>query len=106
MTLRHPIEDIMVTRKQLEHLVEAGHRRNVEIQVTPTNCEDHAGLAGSLQLLRLKGGDTVGHNEVQLTNQLISHPQKVQVHKIRHGIFRAQALTPRESLSHIEKRWD
>ncbi|MFE7615612.1 helix-turn-helix domain-containing protein [Streptomyces sp. NPDC057496] len=103
VTLRRPIGGRMVMRKQLEHLLEVGHRRNVEIQVMPTDREDHAGLAGSFQLLRLKGGHTVGHNEVQLTSRLISHPQEVQIHEIRHGIIRAQALTPRESLAHIEK---
>ena len=103
VTLRRPLGGRMVMRKQLERLLEVGRRRNVEIQVMPTDREDHAGLAGSLQLLRLKEGDTVGHNEVQLTSRLISHPKDVQIHEIRYGIIRAQALTPRESLAFIEK---
>ncbi|MEU5593225.1 helix-turn-helix transcriptional regulator [Streptomyces sp. NPDC020298] len=103
VTLRRPIGGRMVMRKQLERLLEFGQRRNVEIQVMPTDREDHAGLAGSLQLLRLKEGDTVGHNEVQLTSRLISHPKEIQVLEIRYGIIRAQALTPRESLTFIEK---
>ncbi|MFE9452387.1 helix-turn-helix domain-containing protein [Streptomyces sp. NPDC006739] len=103
VTLRRPLGGRMVMRKQLEHLLEVGRRRNVEIQVMPTDREDHAGLAGSLQLLRLRDGDTVGHNEVQLTSRLISHPKEVQIHEIRYGIIRAQALTPRESLAFIEK---
>ncbi|MER6709866.1 helix-turn-helix transcriptional regulator [Streptomyces sp. NPDC000877] len=103
VTLRRPLGGRMVMRKQLERLLEVGQRRNVEIQVMPTDREDHAGLAGSLQLLRLKEGDTVGHNEVQLTSRLISHPKEVQIHEIRYGIIRAQALTPRESLAFIEK---
>ncbi|MGW0581161.1 helix-turn-helix domain-containing protein [Streptomyces sp. NPDC002920] len=103
VTLRRPLGGRMVMRKQLEHLLEIGQLRNVEIQVMPTDREDHAGLAGSLQLLKLKGGDTVGHNEVQLTSRLISNPQEIQVLEIRYGIIRAQALTPRESLVFIEK---
>ncbi|MFJ9679498.1 helix-turn-helix domain-containing protein [Streptomyces sp. NPDC101194] len=103
VTLRRPLGGRMAMRKQLEHLLEVGHRRNVEIQVMPTDREDHAGLAGSLQLLRLRDGDTVGHNEVQLTSRLISHPKEVQIHEIRYGIIRAQALTPCESLAVIEK---
>ncbi|MCS0602285.1 helix-turn-helix transcriptional regulator [Streptomyces sp. LP11] len=102
-TLRRPVGGRMVMRRQLEHLLEIGRRRNVEIQVMLTACEDHAGLAGSFKLLRLQEGDTVGHNEVQLTSRLISHPKEVQVHEIRYGIIRAQALTPRESLAFIEK---
>ncbi|MFF3735844.1 helix-turn-helix domain-containing protein [Streptomyces sp. NPDC002566] len=103
VTLRRPLGGTMVMRKQLERLLEVGQRRNVEIQVMPTDRKDHAGLAGSLQLLRLKEGDTVGHNEVQLTSRLISHPKEVQIHEIRYGIIRAQALTPSESLAFIEK---
>ncbi|MFF4081454.1 Scr1 family TA system antitoxin-like transcriptional regulator [Streptomyces sp. NPDC001777] len=96
------------SEEEVERLVAARLARQgifEEIQVMPTDREDHASLAGSLQLLRLKGGDTVGHNEVQLTNQLISHTQKVQVHKIRHGIFRAQALTPVSRCPTSKKRW-
>ncbi|WP_330462003.1 helix-turn-helix transcriptional regulator [Streptomyces sp. NBC_00820] len=103
VTLRRPLGGRMVMRKQLERLLEIGQRRNVEIQVMPTDRDDHAGLAGSLQLLRLKGGDTVGHNEVQLISSLISHPREIQILEIRYGIIRAQAFTPRESLSFIEK---
>ncbi|MFI8947246.1 helix-turn-helix transcriptional regulator [Streptomyces sp. NPDC053750] len=103
VTLRRPLQGRMVMRKQLERLLEVGQLRNVEIQVMPTNREDHAGLAGSLQLLKLKAGDTVGHNEVQLTSRLISNPKEVQVLEIRYGIIRAQALTPSESMAFIEK---
>jgi transcriptional regulator with XRE-family HTH domain len=103
VTLRRPLGGKMVMRKQLERMLEVGQLRNVEIQVMPTDREDHAGLAGSLQLLKLKGGDTVGHNEVQLTSRLVSNPSEIQVLEIRYGIIRAQALTPRESLAFIEK---
>ncbi|WP_331449050.1 helix-turn-helix transcriptional regulator [Streptomyces prasinus] len=103
VTLRRPLGGRMVMRKQLEHLLQVGRRRNVEIQVLPTDREDHAGLAGALQLLRLKEGVTVGHIEVQLINRLISDPKEIQVLEIRYGIIRSQALTPRESLAFIEK---
>ncbi|MCT7353382.1 helix-turn-helix transcriptional regulator [Streptomyces sp. 15-116A] len=103
VTLRRPLGGRMVMRKQLERLLEAGRRRNVEIQVLPTEREDHAGLAGALQLLRLKEGATVGHIEVQLISRLLSDPKEIQVLEIRYGIIRAQALTPRESLAFIEK---
>ncbi|MFH8448553.1 helix-turn-helix domain-containing protein [Streptomyces fungicidicus] len=103
VTLRRPLGGRMVMRKQLERLLEVGKWRNVEIQVLPTDREDHAGLAGALQLLRLKEGATVGHVEVQLINRLISDPKEIQLLEIRYGIIRAQALTPRESLAFIEK---
>lgn len=75
VTLRRPLGGKMVMRKQLEHLLEVGRRRNMDIQVLPTNREDHAGLAGALQLLRLKEGPTVGRVEVQLFNRRISDPE-------------------------------
>ncbi|MFE2281569.1 Scr1 family TA system antitoxin-like transcriptional regulator [Streptomyces sp. NPDC059454] len=103
VTLRRPLGGKMVMRKQLERLLEVGQLRNVEIQVLPTDREDHAGLAGALQLLRLKEGATVGHIEVQLISRLLSDPKEIQILEIRYGIIRAQALTPRESLAFIEK---
>ncbi|MEU5093567.1 helix-turn-helix transcriptional regulator [Streptomyces sp. NPDC020996] len=103
VTLRCPVGGRMVMRKQLERLLEFGQRRNVEIQVMPTDREDHAGLAGSLQLLRLGAGDTIGHNEVQLISRVICAPKEIQVLEICYGIIRAQALTPGESLAFIER---
>ncbi|MGO4427247.1 Scr1 family TA system antitoxin-like transcriptional regulator, partial [Streptomyces sp. MCAF7] len=89
--------------RQLEHLLEMGKLRNVEIQVMPTERDDHAGLGGPLQLLKLKGGTTVGHLEVQSFTCLVSNPREVQTLEIQYGIIRAQALTPPESLAFIEK---
>ncbi|MEV6581702.1 helix-turn-helix transcriptional regulator [Streptomyces sp. NPDC051582] len=101
--LRRPVGGKMVLRRQLEHLLEVGQLRTVEIQVMPTSVEEHAGLAGSLTVMRLKDGTTVGHNEVQLVSRLITEPKEVQVLDMRYGMIRAQALTPRESLTFIEK---
>ncbi|MFI6208411.1 helix-turn-helix transcriptional regulator [Streptomyces sp. NPDC051041] len=100
--LRRRVGDRMVQRRQLERLLEIGRMRNVEIQVLPLDREDNAGLDGPFHLLRLKEGTTVGHNEVQLTNRLISDPKEVQILELRYGIIRAQALPPRESLAFIE----
>lgn len=44
VTLRRPVGGRMVLRGQLERLLEVGQLRNVEIQVMPTDREDHAGL--------------------------------------------------------------
>ncbi|MEU9448071.1 helix-turn-helix transcriptional regulator [Streptomyces sp. NPDC048277] len=103
VTLRRPLGGTMVQRRQLEQLLELGQLRNVEFQVMPTDRDDHAGMGGQLQLLKLKSGTTVGHVEVQRFNRLISAPPEVQVLEIQYGIIRAQALTPRESLAFIEK---
>ncbi|MEV4193718.1 helix-turn-helix domain-containing protein [Streptomyces toxytricini] len=101
--LRRPIGGKMVLRSQLEYLLQVGGMRHVEIQVMPTAAVEHAGLAGSLKVMRLKDGTTVGHNEVQLVSRLITDPKEVQLLDMRYGMIRAQALTPRESLTFIEK---
>jgi len=103
VTLRRPLGGRMVLRQQLEHLLEISKLRHVEIQVMPNDREDHAGMAGSLQLLKLRDGKTLGHSEGQLHSRLISDPKEVQVLEMRYGMIRAQALTPRESLAFIEK---
>lgn len=102
-TLRRPIGGRMALRRQLEHLLDVGQLRHVAIQVMPTAVEEHSGLGGSLRVLKLKDGTTVGQNEVQLTSRLIADPKEVQILEMRYGTIRAQALTPRESLAFIEK---
>lgn len=78
VTLRRPIGGRMVWRGQLERLLEVGRLRHVEIQVMPTDREDHAGMAGPLQLLKLRSGTTVGHLDVQRFTRLVSTPREVQ----------------------------
>lgn len=102
-TLRRPLGGRMVLRRQLEHLLEIGQLRHVEIQVMPLNREDHAGMGGQLQVLKLMDGTAVGYSEAQLITHLVSDPKEVQVLELRYGIIRAQALSPRESLAFIEK---
>ncbi|SEE97927.1 Helix-turn-helix domain-containing protein [Streptomyces sp. Ag109_O5-10] len=103
VTLRRPLGGRMVLRRQLERLLELGRLRNVEIQVMPTDREDHAGMGGPIRLLKLQDGKTVGHSEAQLHSRVISDPREVQIMDMRYGMIRAQALPPRESLAFIEK---
>ncbi|PJE98249.1 transcriptional regulator [Streptomyces carminius] len=101
-TLRRMLGGRMVLRRQLEHLLEVGQLRHVDIQVMTFDREDHAGMGGQLQLLKLKGGKTVGYSETQLTTHLVSSPDEVHVLELRYGIIRAQALSPRESTAFIK----
>ncbi|MGW1492361.1 helix-turn-helix domain-containing protein [Streptomyces sp. NPDC002402] len=102
-TLRRPTGGRNVLRRQLERLLELCSLRHVEIQVMPTETEEHAGLDGSHRVLKLRDGTAVGYNEVQLTSRLISDPKEVQILEMRYGLIRAQALTPRLSRTFIEK---
>ncbi|QIK07580.1 helix-turn-helix domain-containing protein [Streptomyces sp. ID38640] len=103
VTLRRPLGGTMVLRRQLERLLEVGRLRNVELQVMPTNREDHAGMGGRIHLLKFGDGSVVGHSEGQFGSRPVSHPKEIQVLELRYGTIRAQALTPRESLAFIEK---
>ncbi|PRH78712.1 transcriptional regulator [Streptomyces solincola] len=103
VTIMRPLGGRMVARRQLEHLLEVGRLRHVDIQVMPTDREDHAGMGGQFQVLKFQDGTAVAHWEGQLSNRMISDPKDVRVIELRYGILRSQALTPRESLAFIEK---
>lgn len=102
-TLRRPLGGRMVLRRQLERLLEVGQLRNVEIQVMPTDREDHAGMGGEIEVLKFGDGTAVGHSPSQFGSRSISQPNQIRVLELRYGIIRAQALSPRESLAFIEK---
>ncbi|MEU6863620.1 helix-turn-helix transcriptional regulator [Streptomyces sp. NPDC046876] len=103
VTLERRIGGRGVLRRQLEHLLEVGRLRNVEMQVMPTDSEDHAGMGGQIQVLKLKDGSTVGYVEAQLMSRLLTDPKDIQILELRYGIIRSQALNPRESRAFIEK---
>ncbi|MCC0098489.1 helix-turn-helix domain-containing protein [Streptomyces flavotricini] len=92
-----------VLRRQLEHLLDISSLRNVEVQVMPTACEDHAGMGGQIQVLKLMDGSTVGYVEAQLLSRLVTDAKEIQILELRYGIIRSQALSPRESRTFIEK---
>ncbi|MGW7617844.1 helix-turn-helix domain-containing protein [Streptomyces antimycoticus] len=101
--LRRPYGGAAVLRGQLERLLHVGQMRNVELQVMPTNVDDHAGTAGPLALLEPKGRQTMAYVEAQSISRLLTDRKSVREIEQRYGIIRAQALRPRESLELIEK---
>ncbi|MFB8209308.1 Scr1 family TA system antitoxin-like transcriptional regulator [Streptomyces sp. NPDC056010] len=105
VVLQRPIGGPAVHTDQLKKLLHVGRMRNVELQVLPTATEEHPNLDGAFTLLTPKGRNQVAYTEVQGHAHLITDPDEVRVVSERHGIMRAQALTPRESLTLIEKMW-
>lgn len=103
VTLRRPLGGKAVLRRQLRHLLELAELRHVELQVMPTDREDHAGMGGQIQVLQLTDGSALGYSEAQLSSRLVSDPREIQILELRYGILRAQALTPVESLTFIHK---
>ncbi|MEV6563211.1 helix-turn-helix domain-containing protein [Streptomyces kronopolitis] len=102
-TLRRPLGGTMVLRRQLERLLEVGKLRNVEIQVMPTDREDHAGMGGEIEILKFGDGSAVGRSDDLRVPSPMSDPKHLRILELRYGIIRSQALTPRESLAYIEK---
>ncbi|MET7982896.1 helix-turn-helix transcriptional regulator [Streptomyces sp. NPDC005281] len=101
--LRRPLGGRPVMRGQLEQMLLHGHRRNVEFQVMPTECEDHAGLAGPFTLIETSEGRRIAYAEVHKDSRLYTERKSVRELEEQYGILRAEALTPRESLAFVEK---
>jgi len=101
--LRRPIGGTGVLRGQLEQLLLLGQRRNMEIQVMPTKREEHAGLSGPFTLIETSEGRRIAYAEVQRSSNLYTERKSVRELEAQYGIIRAQALTPSESMTFIER---
>ncbi len=101
--LQRPIGGRAVQEAQLRQLLRVGRMRTVELQVMPTDREEHPSMGGPFILLTPKGRPQVAYLEIQNVSRLITDLEEVRVHAARYGIIRAQALTPRESLILIDK---
>jgi len=102
-TLRRPLGGRKVLRRQLEHLLQVQQLRNVELQVMPMDCEEHAGVDGSIEVLKFADGSAVGRSPVVANGRPVDEPRQLRILELRYGIIRAQALTPRESTTFIEQ---
>ncbi|MFE1749603.1 helix-turn-helix domain-containing protein [Streptomyces anandii] len=101
--LRRPIGGRMVRRQQLERLLEVGRLHNVVLQVMPMSCDTHSGLDGRIELLKFADGTAVGRSDGAFNGRPIHDPKHLRILELRYGTIRAQALSPRESLTLIEQ---
>lgn len=92
-----------VTRQVIDHLLEVGSRRNVEIQVMPMRREDHCGVDGQLYLAETPGHQWLGYTEGQRSSTLISDPKDVSVLLQRYGRLRSQALDSGATVALLER---
>jgi transcriptional regulator with XRE-family HTH domain len=92
-----------VTRHLIDHLLEVGARRNVEIQLMPLRQEDHAGTDGQMYLAETPNHEWIGYTEGQRSSTLISAPNDVSVLLQRYGKLRSQALDCRATVSLLEQ---
>ncbi|WP_346779945.1 helix-turn-helix transcriptional regulator [Streptomyces sp. S3(2020)] len=111
-TISYVLEESILTRplggnttlnEQLRHVLTIGELRNVEVQVIPHNREDHAGLAGRMSLLETADRQQLAYVEGHRGGYFVSEQPDVGDLFGKYGILRAQALTPEDSATLIEK---
>lgn len=103
VTLRRPLGGESVLRGQLEQVLLVGQQRNVELQVMPTQREEHAALGGPFTLIETREGRRIAYVEAHKESRLHTERGSVREFEEQYGILRAQGLTPRESLAFVEK---
>lgn len=92
-----------VTREAIDHLLEMGELRNIEIQIMPLVKRSHAGLHGSMQLLQTPKHKWFAYMEAPESGQLISDAKVLSVLQSRYARMRSQALTVEESASLLQR---
>ncbi|WP_262061338.1 helix-turn-helix transcriptional regulator [Streptomyces sp. STR69] len=104
--LRRPFGSWEVQREQLRSLAQDAQRDNVCVQVLPLDRGlrgTYAGDRGSMKLVVTKEHEHVVYMEIEDQGILISDPPEVSQLAHRYAKIRAQALSPDDSLSLIER---
>ncbi|MFF7385501.1 Scr1 family TA system antitoxin-like transcriptional regulator [Streptomyces griseoluteus] len=104
--LKRPFGSWEVLQAQLHSLAEDAERDNVSIQVITQNRGlkgSHAGAAGNMVLVETMEHHHVVYLENQEQSQLVSDPATVAQLSHRYAKIRAQALSPEDSVSLIQK---
>ena len=102
-TLRRPLGGRQTLRDQLAHLLEVSGLPSIELQVMPTDREEHAGVDGGIEVLKFADGSAVGRSPAVAGGRPVSTPRQLRILELRYGIIRAQALSPRQSTAFIEE---
>ncbi|WPB91172.1 helix-turn-helix domain-containing protein [Streptomyces malaysiensis] len=101
--LRRPTRDSRVWKQQLDHLLETAEWPNVTLQVMPFAAGLHDLLGGSLTVLWLPGGSSVGYVESSKTGELVENAAEVEQLKLSYDLLRDLALSPRETVAFIRQ---
>lgn len=91
------------TRQLIDHLLDLGSRRNIEIQIMPLAVATHPGLDGPMQLLETPEHRWFAYAEGQESGRLIPDPKTISVLQMRYARLRAQALTHDDSLCLLQR---
>ncbi|MBA2807875.1 helix-turn-helix transcriptional regulator [Streptomyces sp. KM273126] len=104
--LRRPFGSWEILRGQLRSLAEDAQRDNVCVQVLPLERGlrgTYAGACGPMKLVETRDHQHVVYLEVEDQSILVSDPAEVSQLAHRYAKIRAQALSPDDSLSLIER---
>lgn len=104
--LKRPFGSWEVLRGQLRSLAEDARRHNVCVQVLPMDRGlrgTYAGARGAMKLVETKDHEHVVYMEIEDQGILVSDPPEVSQLAHRYAKIRAQALSPDDSLSLIER---
>ncbi|MFF9501338.1 Scr1 family TA system antitoxin-like transcriptional regulator [Streptomyces sp. NPDC014656] len=96
--LRRQVADAEVMRGQIDHILDLGERRNIDIQIMPQARGYHAGLGGPLCLLETEENVWYAYCEGQGTGQLSSDAKEVSMLQQRYARMRTQALSVEASV--------
>lgn len=92
-----------VTRDLPDHMLELTTLRNTTFQVMPAGSEHHACLAGPVRVLETGDGRRFAYSEGQGHGRLIADLKEVGSIQLRCARLRSQALSPKDSLSLLER---
>jgi transcriptional regulator with XRE-family HTH domain len=104
--LKRPFGTWAVQRGQLRSLAEDAQRDNVCVQVLPMDRGlrgTYAGDRGAMKLVETKDHEHVVYLEIEDQGILVSDPAEVSQLAHRYAKIRAQALSPDDSLSLIQR---
>lgn len=102
--LRRPVGGPTMMAAQVAHLVEAGQRPNVVIQVIPATTGVHDGLAGAgFALAEFEDGPPLGYQETALQGQVIEDQKHVAALAATWDRLRSEALPRAASLALLEE---
>ncbi|RXS83897.1 XRE family transcriptional regulator [Streptomyces sp. TM32] len=99
--LRTPLEAADEWRRQLEHLLDMGERRNVIIQVVRQEVGLHALTNTHTMFLRLPEGRTLAWVETGYSGELVQETAAVEKLQLSYDLVRDLALPPAESRKFI-----
>ncbi|MFF4605360.1 Scr1 family TA system antitoxin-like transcriptional regulator [Streptomyces sp. NPDC001339] len=92
-----------ITRELIDHVLNIGRLRNVEIQIMPLVRKTHAGLHGPIRLAETPEHEWFGYSEGQESGQFLSDPKVVATLQKRYATMRTQALSLEDSVSLLER---